>query len=247
MEQSGLPLFFKNPQMLSPERHANAGILQDKGMGFARNTNSIIITTSEFVEAAKFYPIVFTQNENPAPVVMIGLEQNNYFVDSKGVWKKDAYIPAYARQYPFVFAETPGSDKLTLCVDEDAEHFTQNVQGENTPRLFEKDSKPSQFTNSALKFCAGVQKENAFTQGFSQAVQENNLLQPQEMEAKLASGKVIRLNGFQVINHEKLLNLSSNKITELHKNGFLPLIYFMILSMSNWQRLIMMAEKAAAH
>ena len=193
-EANNLPLFFKNPKVLNSDNHKNAGVKQDLGMKFAQKTNSIIITSAEFVEAAKFYPIVFTISDTPTPAVMVGLEQENYFVDAKGHWKDETYIPAYARQYPFVFVQAPNSDELTLCIDEAADSFAANAtKSDKTMRLFEKDGKPSQFTNTALEFCAAVQKQHVYTRAFCEAVKALNLFTPQEMEAKLESGKVTRL------------------------------------------------------
>lgn len=245
-EANQLPLFFKQPHVLQSDRHKKAGVRQDKGMGFAKKTNSIIVTTAEFVEAAKYYPIVFTTGDVVTPAVMVGLEQDNYYVDAKGAWKEGIYIPAYARQYPFVFVEVPNSDQLTLCIDEGADAYTDNAKEENTTKLFEKDGKPTAFTNSALEFCSAVQQQHVFTQGFCKTLKDLDLLAPQEMEAKLESGTVIRMAGFQCIDQEKLRNLPEAKISELHKNGFLPLCYFAVLSMTNWPRLLQLAEKAKA-
>ncbi len=238
-----LPLFFKNPQMLNNQRHKNAGILPDKGMSFARDTNSIVITGAEFIEASKYYPIVFTTGKVLSPAVIVGLEQENYFIDAKGVWQEGTYIPAYARQYPFVFVERPEAQQLTLCVDEDSVHYTSSAKDSKTARLYEIDGKPSAFTNSALEFCGALQKEHLTTQEFCKTLQELDMFMPQQMEGKLKSGRAVRMAGFQSINPAKLDSLPNDKIIELYKKGFLALMFFAISSMGNWNRLARMANK----
>ena len=116
-QDTGLPLFFKKPAPLDLKRHAKAGLLPSQDIAFAATTNSIIINAIEFFEATRQYPIVFTQAETPLPAVIVGLEQKNYFVNDKGRWKEDAYIPAYVRKYPFVFMDVPERNEFLLCID----------------------------------------------------------------------------------------------------------------------------------
>ena len=167
----------------------------------------------------------------------------DYFVDAKGNWKDDTYIPAYARQYPFVFVERPEEKQLTLCIDEGAEHYTASAKDQKTARLFDKDGKPTQFTNTALEFCGTMQKNHLFTQQFCKTLQDLNLVMPQQMEGKLESGRSVRMGGFQSIDQQKLYALPDAKIMELYKSGYLALIYFALLSMGNWPRIARMIKK----
>ena len=116
----GLPLFFKSPAAINSERHAKAAVQPSLNVHFAVNTNSVMVNAVEFVEAAKHYPIVFSMDEGVMPTVVLGLEQNNNFIDKNDHWVDGAYIPAYVRRYPFVFTSVPDSDNLVLCIDEAA-------------------------------------------------------------------------------------------------------------------------------
>lgn len=236
----GLPLFFSKPAVVHPERHGQAGIKRSQDTSFARATNSIPLTVAEFSEAAKYYPIAFTGEEIPTPIVLVGLEQENYFVDAKGEWNPDAYIPAYVRKYPFVFMQNPGSDQLTLCVDENAAQFSMKTKNKDYTPLF-TDNQPSEFTRNALTFCAAIQEQHAITRAFCEVLKSLDLFSPQRSDVKLVTGRTISLGGFQLIDQEKLAKLPDEKILELHKQGWLPLIYYTFLATSNWQKLVNMA------
>jgi hypothetical protein len=238
--QSGLPLFFSNPVMVNPERHSNAGIRLNLAPEFAWATNSIPVNVVEFVEAAKYYPLAFTIGETVMPLAIVGLEQHNLFVGEDGSWLKDTYIPAYIRKHPFIFSESPGDDRLTLCVDEDSPYYVANAEGDNVARLFENGT-PSVYTNNVLSFCTTFQEQCVLTRRFCDIIQELNLLEPNRSDIELSNGRKISLGGFQLIDQERFGKIPSAKLYELHQQGWLPLIYYMFLSSSNWRRLLDLA------
>lgn len=241
---SDLPLFFRNPVALDPERHEGAGLLPQENMNYARNTNSVYVNTVEFVEVAKHYPIVFSMGELPMPAALTGLEQTNYFIERDGSWKKDSYIPAYVRRYPFVFMEVPEQQRFVLCIDEAADQFRKKAT-KNVLPLF-VDGKPSELSLNALEFCKAFQQQFEMTREFCQALKDADLLTPTRSDAKLQSGREIQLSGFNIIDEGKFGKLSDEKIIEFHKKGYLPLIYFVLMSASNWRQLINIAASAEA-
>lgn len=234
------PLFFTKPIAVSSDRHAEAGIQLNLPPEFARGTNSMPISIMEFIEAAKYYPIAFTTGDQPTPIAIVGLEQENLFLASDGKWRQDVYIPAYVRKHPFVFAEDPSSDTLTLCVDEDSPYFMKNAKGDNTVRFFEGD-KPTAYTNDVLAFCKAFHEQFLLTRQFCAILKELDLLEPNRSDIELPSGRKIALGGFQLIDQKKFEQLPEAKIYELHKQGWLPLIHYTFLSLSNWRRLLDLA------
>ena len=183
--------------------------------------------------------MIISQSEPFVPVAVVGLEQTNYFVDKKGQWQPDVYIPAYVRKYPFIFMETPENDQLTLCVDEVA--LAAEGDAKATP-IFEGDE-PSQTTKNALDFCGAHQGQHQNGVAFAKALMEKELLTPQRSQVKLASGRTINLAGFQSIDGEKLATLDEALLKAWHTNGFLPYAYYLLQSQSNWQTLLNMANR----
>lgn len=236
----GMPLFFRDPKPVDAERHRAAGIKKSANFTFASETNSIPLNAAEFIEAAKFYPIVFTGDEQALPAVIVGLEKDNYFVDSKGTWREYSYIPAYVRKYPFTFMEITEKQQFVLCVDEAAEHYAEKVAAKDEP--FYKDGKPSALTNQALEFCGAFHNHFMGTQAFCQALKDADLLVQNQSDISLANGRKIRLGGFRMIDEKKFNELPEATILEWKKKGWLALVYFTFLSNSNWRRLADMAS-----
>jgi hypothetical protein len=235
------PLFFQKPVALDLAHHGKAGVVATQDYGFARDTNSIVLNGIEFVEAAKCYPIVFTQTELPLPCAVLGLERENYFVDAKGRWKEDAYIPAYVRKYPFVFMDASEQKQLILCIDEGAPQFKKSG-GKNTLPLYNGDQ-PSTLIKNALEFCTSYHNHYVITRSFCKEIRDAGLLVPSQSNAKLANGRTIDLGNFQMIDEQKLNSLPDETILAFHKKGWLPLIYFSLMSGSHWKKLADIAGK----
>ena len=118
MEQQGI---YKNPIFLNSVTHKSVKVAPVTEYKFAGQLNSVVIVGQEFLEAAKFYPVVFTkgQNDEIIPVALLGLRNSeNLFIDDKGKWREGSYIPAFFRRYPFILASNVGQDgSFAVCVD----------------------------------------------------------------------------------------------------------------------------------
>src|ERR1035437_9795261 len=91
---------------------------------FCRGANALALSCGEFVAAARDYPIAFASRdgESFAPGALLGLgEGQNLFVDAKGVWDAQCYVPAFVRRYPFclarVLVEGKPRDERIVCVE----------------------------------------------------------------------------------------------------------------------------------
>ena len=235
-ESSNLPLFFKKPAVLDKARHASSTISPQGDALFAKLTNSIAINALEFIEAGKFYPIVFTSGDVATPLAIVGLEQENYFIDAKDQWREGTYIPAYVRQYPFIFLENADEQKFYLCIDEQSSRF--KAKGEKDGRvLFNEDGSLSPLTSQALEFCTAYYQHHAITLQFTADLVKHKLLQPYQSQATLPSGRKVSLSGFSMIDEKAVNALSDEIFKEFRTKGWLPFIYLALASSSNWARL----------
>src|SRR3546814_19785183 len=114
-----LPLFYQDLAPLSSVDHADFRVRMMDNADFLVGQHAVPLTTDEFTQACRFYPIVFSAGDNPVPLALMGMNEGiNTFVDDKGKLLNPVYVPAYIRRYPFLLARLrPASDELSLCFE----------------------------------------------------------------------------------------------------------------------------------
>jgi hypothetical protein len=238
----GLPVFFKNPQILDFAKHATASVAAHDNYRFAQTTNSIPLSIGEFAEACKSYPIIFAGEQQVLPAAITGLELDNYFVNKDGEWLTPNYIPAHARQYPFILFEDEKNDRVYLCVDEASSQFHAKKTKDAAP-LYDANGEPSELGKKAMEFCSSFYQQNFITRQFCNDLVKYHLLTPFASQATLNSGRVLHVSGFQMIDEEAFNGLTDVAYLDLRKKGWLPAIHFALASVSNWKRLVEMAPQ----
>ncbi len=201
---NSLPLFYKNPSPLDARAHSDLSLKKNFGLSFASEINAVPVNLIEMPQICHYFPIAFSPDESATPVAILGLRDNeNLFINSKGEWLENAYIPAYIRRYPFIFAELPESDQLSLCVDMDDKIIEKN----GDQPFFDKDGKASLLSQNALEFCKSYHAAAQQTQDFSKLLLEQDLLIDRAAEINLGNGQKIQFAGFKILNEEKFNKL----------------------------------------
>lgn len=254
-ELTGNVLFYKNPQPLNPEQHAGLGVKKiDEPFAFLREAHAIPVTVTEFGMTSSAYPIIFV-GEEFTPVAAMGVRSGeNLFVRADGQAEQDFYVPAFARRYPFVFANDNDGDRLLLCIDRDAPMVTSSQP--EIP-LFE-NGEPSSFTQNAIQFCQEFERQRRATEEFVAIVRRMNLFEQKSVafqprnEQGNPVGEQQKIADYWAIDENKLNELTDEQFKELRSNGALGAIYAHMISLLNWQRLITraltkaQADRAAA-
>lgn len=243
---SGNVLFYSQPEPLTVEHHGKLGVTAaDKPYAFTATTNVVPLTVTEFAPAALSYPIIFV-GDLKQPVVAMGLKAGeNLFVED-GDFRPEAYLPAYIRRYPFVFANDEGQDRMILCIDRAAAFVSE---GGEVP-LFEGD-KPSAYVQNAMDFCNNFEQERMRTDSFVALLKELDLFEVREAtftprNQDGTAGQPQKLAEYFAVSEDKLKGLSAEKLVELRDNGALGQIYAHLISLSGWDRLIALAFARAA-
>lgn len=232
--QESLPMFYSAPRPLDRVKDAKLKISRPKHFNFANGTNAIPLLIDEFPMAAAYYPIVFAAGPQPVPAAVVGLKNDsNLFLEQTGQWLNGAYLPAYVRRYPFILMDDPEQKQFVLCIDDKSDMLGEN--GEYA--LFENDQ-PSQFTKSAMEFCAALRQQGDATDAFVGALREHNLLIPNDAQIDLRDGSRLQLSGFLVIDPQKFDALPDSIILQWRKKGWLGLVYAQLLSSHRWQNLV---------
>lgn len=203
---------------------------------FAKEQMNSPITISEFYEACKDYPIFFVKDASNLwmATVMLGYkEKENTFVDEKGTWTKHKYIPAHIRRYPFIFVTDDKSSQLTLGVEKD---YKIKTPKDGNRKLFDKDGNNSKFLNGILRFLNQYHKDSLETSSFIKQLAEWELLEEKNAKVIVSKDEQYNINGFYVVNEEKLKHLSKKRKEELFNKNAIPLITAHLISLSNIKR-----------
>lgn len=225
-------LIYETAVPVSSGRHAKVSVDGRDNYAFCRHINSAPLTVVEFPFAATDYAIVFAQNgDSVMPVVILGArKEENLFVADDGRWLA-AYVPAFVRRYPFVFATNDDGKTFTLCVDEAYPGVNYLGKGQ---ALFGAEGQPTPYVDNVLQFLQEYRLQFQRTQAFSAKVQELGLLEPMQAQFALASGEKMSLTGFMVIDRNKLKALGGEQLSALAQADELELIYLHLHSMRNF-------------
>ena len=227
---------YKNLEPINKVTDKDVSIKEIKDYSFAKTQMNSPITISEFYESCKDYPIFFVKDANNSwmATVMLGYkEKENTFVDEKGIWAKHKYIPAHIRRYPFIFVTDNKSSQLTLGVEKD---YKIKTQKDENRKLFDKDGNNSKFLNGILGFLNQYQKDSIETSSFIKQLDEWELLEEKNAKVIVSKDEQYNINGFYVVNEEKLKHLSKKRKEELFNKNAIPLITAHLISLSNIKR-----------
>lgn len=228
---------YKNVEPINSIAHIKCGIKEINSLSYAKELIHAPITIAEFYESCKDYPIVFAKDasESWSALALVGFkEKENLFIDAKGVWEKNRYIPAFIRRYPFIFVSQPNSEELTLAFDvtckEDNCHNKERT-------FFDEEAKATPFLQGIMSFLTQFQNDAKATAEFIKQLDEWELLEARMANIVTPSGETFTLNGFFVINEEKLRLLSKKRKEEIYAKNSIPLITAHLISLSNIQRI----------
>lgn len=242
-ELSGEALFYIAPEPLSKEAHAKLGIKNiENPYAFTARTHLVPVTVTEFAPTALCYPIIFI-GKDMTPVAVMGVNADeNLFVDEKGVYAAEAYLPAYIRRYPFVLANDAAAQRMVVCIDTKAPMVSDKPDAP-----FFENGEASAYTQGAIEFCNNFEGEAQRTISFVNLLKELDLFEtkqafynpPAGPDGVVPAPQVIA--DYQGVSEAKLNALPADKLMELRDNGALQQIYVHLASLLGWDRLIVKA------
>lgn len=228
-------LIYERAVPLRVEAHRDMSVRPLRDFNFAKEINSVPIVAAEFSAAAVDMTIVFAGvGDKIVPAVLLGLDAGtNRFLDDEGNWT-GRYVPAFLRRYPFVFATSPETDDLLLCVDEAYEGLNGHGAGE---RLFDSDGNRTIYLNGVIEFATQYQAQHDRTSVFCRRLVELELLEAAVASFTDESGEERRLTGFFRINRAKLKVIKSETLSLMFSNDELELCFTHLASLVHIDRL----------
>lgn len=231
--QPQLPLFYKDLLPLNSRDHADwkAGTLDSAA--YLAETHAVPLTSDEFVDAQRNFPIVFTSGDNSLPIALFGLNEGvNTFVGTDNKITEAVYLPAYARRYPFILAKLqPGSEDMSLCFDPSVGVIGKREEG---LALFDEAAQPTEYTQGVLEFCRRFEEAGQRTKLFMEELAKLNILMDGEIAITRNDmpDKPFIYRGFRMVDENKLRELPAETLDKLSKNGMLMLIYAHLFSLN---------------
>jgi hypothetical protein len=213
-----LPLLYKSLTPLTPDRHSDLYLSENRDFQFAAQANAIPLTCDEFSQALQHYPIVIADSANPIPVALVGLKQGqNDFVMPDGSWKAGCYVPAYLRRYPFMLVrESKSADRSILCGDLSSPLFNTATKEGNA--LFNDDGMNGDTLANILDFCQRYDTAAARTRTVMKEAADLGLIQKSTVNITRGETKA-RIEGFAMIAEDKLRELPDPTLASLVKRG----------------------------
>lgn len=233
----------KQPAVLDRTRHAATRLLP-LDCSPAAGINAMYCAVGEFADACKDYPILFVRSNATGrqdqeiyhTVVLLGLQSGENLMVSGKQWVA-GYVPAMMRAHPLALValeNEEGQFRMTMCIDESYPGLSQGPEGQP---LFE-NGEPTQLLSDAAQFLDVYENEAKRSQIFFDRVASLGLLKQMRAEGPLPGGNTFGIDGFFVVDEEKLRALPDAEVLELHRSGMLGLIHLHLVSMGSLQLLV---------
>ena len=236
-----IPLLHRKPVPVDRNEHrATTVALPGADWRFAADLNSCFLVTTEFIEAAREFPILFVRAGSDAegrpaiaPIAVFGLKpRENLFVEADGRWRA-RYAPALLRQYPFCVARVD-AERFAICVDAE----WPGLAAEGGQPLFDAAGEPAALLKSLQGPLEALEAQTDRTRDACRRIDELGLLQPMRFDATLPDGEKLTVDGFLTVDDKKLQALDAATVHELLGNGLLGLIHAHLLSIGHVRKLL---------
>lgn len=232
---------YREPVLLEPARHRQLKIGTLADFSITRGMHAVFLAATEIPQAALEFPVVFVHTgvrddagrATVSPIALLGVAQGeNLFVEGPR-WEA-RYIPAFIRRYPFLTANLRGAPAPGVMIDRGWSGFSEE-QGDP---LFGADGQPAPALQRAIEFLDRFETEAQRTQLFCARLVELELLREMKADATLPDGVSLSIDGFYVIDDEKLRALGDAPVLEMHRNGMLALLNLHQTSMNHLRTMI---------
>ena len=239
-EVTGQMFLYEKPELLAPEVHGHLGFTPaERPYDYVKNVRAVPLTMVEFGSAQRNFPIIFSNMENPVPLAVLAvLDDDNLFVDEAGRWDPMAYVPGYLQCHPFALASEE-TGRMAVVVDVAAASVSDEPE-----YPFFVDGKISQHADTLMRLVTQYEQERERTRQFCAKLVELEMLTSlRAAHTPAGATEPEPIADYIGIDMQKLDNLPSETIYELHKAGFLSAMYMQLYSLENWRHLV--ARKVA--
>ncbi len=237
--EQGRKSMYKKLVVLDKKRHSDLKVKPMRDLNFARGNSFIPLLATEVALIGSTFPIVFTDNENPSLVALVSLGGESLAINHEGKWITN-YIPAFIRRYPFAIAQTEDNPQQKVILIDEESDLVSTIEGNE---LFLEDGTQSDTLKNAINFLTNYENQFTITKNVAKVIRDSGILEEREIAVGEGDEKQVLVNGFKIIDREKLNSLSDDILADWVRKGIITLIDAHIKSLENINTLFELAQQ----
>ena len=227
-------------QPLDAEQHRTHGFKVKTGYDFAAGDMLAPVLLAELSSVMPHYALVFRKPAETGRYqlnVLLGFKPGgNLFVDARGQWLADCYVPSVYRSYPFVMktVRVDGGFRGLVCFDRRSGLYRERPDPQQREvRFFDDDGHLQPGMKKLVTLLEKTTRNREVTQAAVDALAEAQLLVPWELRAvRGGESPETVIQGLYRIDEAALNNLEADALLDLQRANALAAAYAQLLSMA---------------
>lgn len=220
---------YKNLQVLDKEKHKNLKINPMTDLLFAKNLSSVALNANEVIAVGASFPVVFGSESAPSIMGVFSITNENLAINNEGKWITN-YVPMAIRKYPFALGSTQENpENKVILIDEESVLFSK-TKGKG---LFNSKGEQSEALDNAVKFLVSYEQQAQVSKNIAKLISDSGILEDREISVGEGDEKKVLVNGFRIVNRDKLNALSDDILADWVRKGIITLIDAHLRSLDN--------------
>ncbi len=237
--EEGRKNMYKKLVVLDKKTHNNLKVQPMRDLNFAKGNSFIPVIASEVALVGSTFPIVFTDGENPSLVALVSLGGESLAINHEGKWITN-YVPSFIRRYPFAIGSTKENPQQKVILIDEESDLVSTTEGNE---LFLEDGNQSDTLKNAINFLTNYENQLTITKNVAKVISDSGILEEREIAVGEGDEKQILVNGFRVVDREKLNSLSDDILADWVRKGIISLIDTHIKSLEHINTLFELAQQ----
>lgn len=238
-QTKGKKRMYQKLVVLDKNNHKGLKILPMSDLNFAKQSKFIPVVAQEIGLVGVNFPVVFTGDEFPTLVTLVGLGSDSLAINHEGKWVTK-YVPSFLRRYPFsIGSSEQNSEQKIILIDEESS-LVSVTEGE---ALFTESGEQSPMLQKAITYLKVHEEQAMVTRNIITQIANSGILEDREIAVGEGEEQQILVKGFKVVDKEKLNALSDDILAEWVRKGIISFIDAHLASLNHIETLFKMAQQ----
>lgn len=225
---------------LDKEKHKTLKVSPLNELSFLKDTSFLPLLAQEVAIVGNSFPVVFTTGKKNSIVTLLSLGGRNLAINEDGKWITN-YTPSIINKYPLALASSgKAPNEQVILIDEGASIVSKS----KGKQLFRKNGEQSDILKEKLEFMLAYDRQMLITQQLADEIKNSGILEDGSISVGKDDQKKVLVNGFQVVNREKLNSLDDELLAKWVRNGTIALIESHMRSLNNVQAMLNLEQQA---